>query len=416
MNLLFVNYGDWDNNSGLQIQSLARALAPLGYDARVVVPKIREESPASAAPGAAAVHHREVLKIGAGFADGRPADVIHAWTPREVVRKFCRAYLEIHPGTPVVVHLEDNEELLLTRFLGRPVDSLPRDESGRLDASFLVPGLIHPDLAKPFLESAAAVTAIHRSLFDMPLAVEGCHELVPVIHADDYSQSDSSANLRHRFGVGPDEKVVVYVGNDHFANREDVRTLYAAVHALNQRGSSWRLFRTGKIDEATYEGLPFDRDDFETRFGLVPREDLVDILHVADIFVQPGKDDDFNRFRLPAKIPEFLSVGRPTILPRSNIGNELDHGVEALITTEGTAEEIMHHCLLIAGDPELARKLGERGQAFARDRFAPEVVAGSADAIYQSALGGRARVSPASFSARLRKLFALGKPRASRRP
>ena len=85
MNLLFVNYGEWDNNSGLQIQSLARAITPLGYDIRVVVPKIREESPAADAPGALPVHHREVLKHGAGFRDGRPADIIHAWTPREIV-------------------------------------------------------------------------------------------------------------------------------------------------------------------------------------------------------------------------------------------------------------------------------------------------------------------------------------------
>jgi len=395
MNLLFVNYGDWDNNSGLQIQSLARALAPLGYDSRVVVPKLRDESPASAAPCAIPVHHREVLKNGAGFTNGKPADVIHAWTPREVVRKFCVSYLEKHPQTPLVVHLEDNEELLLRRFLGCPIEELPKDESGRLDESLFVPGLIHPERARPFLDSAAAVTAIHRSLFSMPLAVGGCHELVPVIYAEDFRQSDSSKNLRARFGIGADEMVVVYVGNDHFANREDVRMLYSALHDLNQRGVSWRLLRTGNIDEATYEGLPFDRDNFETRFGIVPRDELVDILHLADIFIQPGKDDDFNRFRLPAKIPEFLMVGRPTILPRFNIGEELSHGIQAMITTQGTAEEIVDNCLLIANDPELARNLGDRGQAFARGRFAPEVVASSADSIYRSARGGIFRRSRA---------------------
>ena len=220
---------------------------------------------------------------------------------------------------------------------------------------------------------------------------ERCQELVPVVYEKDYRQSESKEDLRDRFEIGLQDKVIVYSGNDHYANREDVRTLYSAVHELHQQDASWRLVRTGEIDEASYEGLPFDRARFEIRFGLVPRRDLVDILHLADIFVQPGKDDDFNRFRLPAKIPEFLTVGRPTILPRSNIGKELRHGDEAMITTEGTAKEIVENCLLIANDPQLAGSLSESGRAFALSRFDPDTVAKSAHAIYRSALGSWAR-------------------------
>ncbi len=386
MNLLIVNYGTWDNNSGVQIQSLAGALAPLGYDIRVIVPKIHEESPASLAPHAFPVHHREALKNGAGFADGRPADVLHAWTPREVVRRFCDAYLEKHPETPLVVHLEDNEELLLERFLGRQLKTLPRGENGELDESLFVPGLIHPDRCRAFLESAAVVSVIYRSLADMPMTVGVCHELVPVIPADDYARKESDRDLRERFGVGENEKVVVYSGNDHFANLEDIRVLYSAIHELNETGIRVRLFRTGTIDEDTYDGLPFDRSDFESYLGMLPREELIAILHLGDIFIQPGKDDDFNRFRLPAKIPEFLTVGRPTILPQSNIGKELRHGIEAMITTEGTVEEIVHNFLLIVNDSDLATTLAAGGREFARSRFAPEAVARAADEIYRSAL------------------------------
>src|SRR5207247_212242 len=42
------------------------------------------------------------------FADGRPADMLHAWTPRENVRLFVTAYLTRRP-TPWIVYLEDNE-------------------------------------------------------------------------------------------------------------------------------------------------------------------------------------------------------------------------------------------------------------------------------------------------------------------
>ena len=120
MNLLFVNYGTWDNNSGLQIQALARALEPLGYDCRVAVPKVEKENPATA-PAAAPVHYREALEHGGGFADGGRAGLIHAWTPREIVRGFCETYREQFSGSRLAVHLEDNEELLLERYLGKPL-------------------------------------------------------------------------------------------------------------------------------------------------------------------------------------------------------------------------------------------------------------------------------------------------------
>ena len=51
-------------------------------------------------------------------------------------------------------------------------------------------------------------------------------------------------------------------------------------------------------------------------------------LALADAFVQPGAPDDFNRYRLPSKLPEFLAMGRPVILPHCNIGNDLTDGAE----------------------------------------------------------------------------------------
>ena len=63
-------------------------------------------------------------------------------------------------------------------------------------------------------------------------------------------------------------------------------------------------------------------------------------LALADAYVQPGAPDEFNRYRLPSKLPEFLSMGRPVILPACNLGNELVDGEEALLLREGSALEI----------------------------------------------------------------------------
>ena len=58
-------------------------------------------------------------------------------------------------------------------------------------------------------------------------------------------------------------------------------------------------------------------------------------LALADAFVQPGAPDEFNRYRLPSKVAEFLAMGRPVILPRCNIGNELTEGENAMLLETG---------------------------------------------------------------------------------
>jgi hypothetical protein len=49
------------------------------------------------------------------------------------------------------------------------------------------------------------------------------------------------------------------------------------------------------------------------------------LLALADLLVQPGKPDAFNDYRFPSKLPEFLSVGRPVILPDTNIAKHMVH-------------------------------------------------------------------------------------------
>ena len=86
MNVLFTNYGQADNNSAHHIFGLADALAARGHDVVVGVVKSVPEGGFERRDGFRVVSHRTLLKEGARFADGKPADVLHAWTPRENVR------------------------------------------------------------------------------------------------------------------------------------------------------------------------------------------------------------------------------------------------------------------------------------------------------------------------------------------
>jgi hypothetical protein len=59
------------------------------------------------------------------FPNGQPADLIHAWTPREAVRKFVLGYQRLLPKPArLIIHLEDNERFLIEAYTAKSFATL----------------------------------------------------------------------------------------------------------------------------------------------------------------------------------------------------------------------------------------------------------------------------------------------------
>src|SRR5688572_4969049 len=118
MNILFVLYGSFNSNSANPLVLYARELHSFGHDCAVAVPSGLETVNQHENPTFRPVLYRDVLNAPSSvFDDGRPADVVHACTPREVVRRFITPYMAKQP-TPLVIYLEDNEAWISMRALG----------------------------------------------------------------------------------------------------------------------------------------------------------------------------------------------------------------------------------------------------------------------------------------------------------
>src|SRR5204863_4666592 len=99
-----------------------------------------------------------------------------------------------------------------------------------------------------------------------------------------------------------------------------VRSRDLAIGELNTRGIAAKLLRTG---DDFYPFLSANEEwvrRYEIKLGRVEWSVIPQILNAADVLVQPGRDDAFNSYRLPSKLPEFMAVGKPVIMPRSNLG------------------------------------------------------------------------------------------------
>ena len=384
MNILFVNYGDFTTNSLNHIAGFANALCAAGHACVVAVPSAKETISAIRDPLFIPATYAEVLAKPGLFPDARPADLIHAWTPREGVRKFVLAHQRAvrgvppsgtgvppvgsHPVPRVLIHLEDNERYLLEAYTGQPFADLRAATPDSIDR-WLVDGLPHPLRHESFLRVADAVTHIVDKLREHIPSGIPAHLLPPPVDFSLYAPQPADPALRTQLGLRPEEKVLVFTGSNTFANEPEMRELYLAVALLNQCGTPTRLIRTGFNSPTFLASLAFDYKNFVLDLGFVEKAKLPKLLALADVLVQPGHAGAFNDFRLPSKLPEFLAAGKPVVLPPTNLALLMQDGREAVFLKTGAPEEIADTCTRLFADAKLRATLGQNAATFARARF-----------------------------------------------
>ncbi len=211
MNILFANYGDCTTNSLNHIGAFANQLTRLGHACVVAIPEKPETVTALIDPLYPVHTFDRVLTEGAGFPNRAPADVVHAWTPRENVRAFTLAYLAANPATRLIVHLEDNEAHLAAAFAQRSADELDQLSDDEL-ATILPANLAHPHRSRNFLRIAHGVTHITAKLTELIPTGPTTHLLLPGLDAPP-ADARRAASLRAELGAAADEKIIVYTGS-----------------------------------------------------------------------------------------------------------------------------------------------------------------------------------------------------------
>jgi glycosyltransferase involved in cell wall biosynthesis len=296
------------------------------------------------------------------FPDGRPPEIVHAWTPRENVRLFCEKVAGFCDFS-LFVHLEDNEELILEVNLGMSFEKLVRTRAETPS------NLSHPRNYRAFIASATGVTMIMDRLerFVPP----NVPKLVLWPGADEklFSPRPRDPGALELLGIAPGTVVLSYTGNVHSANSRDVRSLYLAAAILDREGTPARLIRTGR-DFCSFLG-PDEEWAYRVsvELGHVPYQEIPGLLSLADVLIQPGGDNAFNEFRLPGKLPEFFAMGRPVIVPRTNLGRFLRHGEDAWVLEKVDALGIVDAVLEICANESLSERLATGAVAFARQHF-----------------------------------------------
>lgn len=362
VNVVLVSHCDFTGNSAFHVYAIASELHRHGVSPVMVVPDHAETVEDLGRPPFPVLTYAEARSNSLRFPDGRGPDLVHAFTPRELVRRLTVDLVRAH-GCRYVVHLEDSEEAVLSaEHGGASITALKELPAPMLDR-IVRPRQAHPLRAVRFLEQAAGVTVLTDRLLEfvppgVPAAVvpAGFDEAV-------LSPRRPRDEVRAELRLADSDIVIVYPGNIHMVNIEEMRSLYAAVAELRRAGHPVVLVKTGwgSTQTVTFPALgPGLRD-----LGWVPRNSIPGLLGAADILVQPGGPSPFNDYRFPSKLPEFLASGKPVVLPRTNIGLALTNDREAILLDRGDATEIATAVARLANDPGLRRRIGEAGRVFA---------------------------------------------------
>ena len=368
LNVLFVLYGNTDSNGGYHAQLHANRLLEQGVDCLFAVPDSSDNedilrqslhnlsNPVRILPYSAF----SIPGFRLPFANGGSPDIIHAWTPREVVRKFWEKLLQQY-SCPLVIHLEDNEEYLTAAKVGMPFAELLRLPEAELDR--IIPGdRYHPIKGKAFMNRARGLTMIIETLKGFNIGNVPELVLAPPVDESLFYPRPINYDWRRSLGIPEGDMVLAYTGNVHSGNRDEVGELYRAVEILNQRGCPTVLLRTGLKGEEM--GVESRGRNYEKYLGWVEREQVPEILAAADILVQPGVPGEFNDRRIPSKLLEYFAMGRPVVLPKSNLGLRVKHGLEGYVLARCDAEGIAGAVREIKTDGELARRLSDRAVDF----------------------------------------------------
>ncbi|RZM82894.1 hypothetical protein [Leptolyngbya iicbica] len=352
-NILFVLYHNFRANSAIHVHNFANQLTTYGLECVVAVPNQKETVVSLGERQYTTIEFDEISSLQKIYKNGQGPDIVHAWTPREIVRIFCEKLRSLY-SFKLFIHLEDNEELILQKNTHQSLQEL-----SAADESHFPSHLSHPVRYQQFLNLADGITIIIDRLQEFVPPHVPYSILWPGVDKTIFFPRDRDQTLAAKLGVPLNCTVLCYTGNVHAANACEVRSLYLAVAMLNREGHPTILIRTGQ-DFHDFLGADSQwAKKYSIELGYVENHAAIaNILALADILVQPGKRDAFNDYRLPSKLPEFLAMGKPVILPETNIGRFTKSMEQAVVLPTVDALSIVETVKLLMADADLRSCLG----------------------------------------------------------
>jgi glycosyltransferase involved in cell wall biosynthesis len=197
-------------------------------------------------------------------------------------------------------------------------------------------------------------------------------------------RSGNAERVRKEFGVQPGECVLLAVGT--LERRKGHQILLEALARLEARGltNPWKLIIAGGRGGDQHEALQdYVRDEgLEQRVHIVTnRDDIPDLLALADIFVMPSLWEG-----LPMALLEAMIAGKAIVASAaSGIPEAIANGREGVLVPPGDAGALADALLSLLTDPDRRVALSNAAATRAHREFTVQVMADRYEMLYADA-------------------------------
>jgi glycosyltransferase involved in cell wall biosynthesis len=185
--------------------------------------------------------------------------------------------------------------------------------------------------------------------------------------------------IRGELGIKKDEIVIGYVGSFFYV--EGVPFLLQAFKNLINKYSKIKLAIMGKIYlSKSDDNIPklVEEMNLKNDVILIPsqsHENVSKFLSAFDILCCPKIDCEINRAANPVKVPEYLSMGLPTVCSAvGGITDTIEDGVDGFLVKPGDVKDLEEKLEWVILNPERSKEIGENGRKTAIEKYSYDAI------------------------------------------
>jgi len=196
------------------------------------------------------------------------------------------------------------------------------------------------------------------------------------------------AALRRRLGIGPGRFVIGWFGRMTAVKR--TRDLVDVLVAVRAEGVDACLLLVGDgADREALESYAKERGVARDLFLLGYQKEVGDWYALADAVVLTSVNEG-----TPVTIIEALAAGRPVVTTAvGGVRDVVRDGVDGFLVDVGDTGAMASRLAQIAGDPEIAERLGASGRKRVIDRYAVTRLVDDVDRLYRALLADASSAS-----------------------
>jgi glycosyltransferase involved in cell wall biosynthesis len=194
----------------------------------------------------------------------------------------------------------------------------------------------------------------------------------------------SDADYRHLYGIGPDAFVVGWVGR--MTAVKDTDAVLQIVRALRDRGVDAALCMVGDgPDRERLEELAHELGIARSCFFVGYQPDVAGFYRLFDAFLLPSVNEG-----TPVSAIEALAAATPVVANRvGGVPDVVRDGLDGFLVAAGQVEEAAEKLALLAGDPDLRKRLGESGRERVLARYSVGRLVDDVDRLYRALLASK---------------------------